>query len=277
MSEQWILKWHDSVDGRHYYTGERQGPVVSLWAPKQSDAMRFGSKEDAIAAQAVGCWQGYSRPVRLTPKAGTSQWLPPVTVCAEDTGEIWIAKAIALAGLAKSSSEAMRFIKTGAVRNVGVVINDERRSLYAPNAYDLTVGLKNRRHVRLTVAFPEVKASSAPRVKPPVEVFIGWGDFADPVIVSYSLTSLTNNPANPRVRYVLPSYQGTQVRPPETTFGMGGFYAVDAGAILTPVCIGDTEKMFLASAQSAFRGCMRPHTKPSGLVDHSRKAPRSDP
>src|SRR5262249_3824616 len=71
-------------------------------------------------------------------------------VVAEE-GTIWIAKALALSGLAKSSSEGMRLVKGGAVHLDGVELKDERHALAKGQKYLVRVGTKNRRFAYLVV------------------------------------------------------------------------------------------------------------------------------
>lgn len=64
---------------------------------------------------------------------------------------IGIGKALALAGLAKSSSEGVRLVKGGAVHVDGEVVKDEKARLLKGQQYLLRVGSKNRRFLRVTI------------------------------------------------------------------------------------------------------------------------------
>jgi tyrosyl-tRNA synthetase len=64
---------------------------------------------------------------------------------------IGIGKALALAGLAKSSSEGVRLVKGGAVHVDGEVVKDEKARLLKGQQYLLRVGSKNRRFLRITI------------------------------------------------------------------------------------------------------------------------------
>ena len=74
-----------------------------------------------------------------------------IAVALEGT-EIWLAKAIATAGLAKSSSEAARMIQQGAVHLDGAKLGaaDEKRKV-GPGRYLVRVGSKNRRFAHLLI------------------------------------------------------------------------------------------------------------------------------
>ncbi|MFO0760929.1 MAG: tyrosine--tRNA ligase [Byssovorax sp.] len=70
---------------------------------------------------------------------------------AADGDALWIGKALALAGLAKSSSEGGRLVKGGAVHVDGEVVSDEKAKLAKGKTYLVRVGSKNRRFARLTI------------------------------------------------------------------------------------------------------------------------------
>ncbi len=76
----------------------------------------------------------------------------PEIVVASEGGELWIAKALANAGLVKSSSEGVRMIQQGAVHLEGKKLEkaDEKLKL-APGKYLVRVGSKNRRFAYLRV------------------------------------------------------------------------------------------------------------------------------
>jgi tyrosyl-tRNA synthetase len=68
-----------------------------------------------------------------------------------DGDSLWLGKALALGGLAKSSSEGGRLIKGGAVHLDGEVVRDEQAKLQKGRSYLVRVGSKNRRFARLVV------------------------------------------------------------------------------------------------------------------------------
>jgi tyrosyl-tRNA synthetase len=65
--------------------------------------------------------------------------------------EILIGKALSLAGLAKSTSEAGRLVKGGAVHVDGEVVKDEQHKLRKGARHLIRVGSKNRRFAYLVV------------------------------------------------------------------------------------------------------------------------------
>jgi len=69
--------------------------------------------------------------------------------CDGDT--LWIAKALSVAGLAKSTSEAARLVKSGAVHLEGEQVKDDQTKLQKGQTYLVRVGSKNRRFARLVV------------------------------------------------------------------------------------------------------------------------------
>ncbi|WP_044245462.1 tyrosine--tRNA ligase [Chondromyces apiculatus] len=72
----------------------------------------------------------------------------PITI-PQDT--VFLPKALSLAGLAPSTSEATRLVKGGAVHVDGQVIKDERHALSKGKRYLIRVGSKNRRFAHLLV------------------------------------------------------------------------------------------------------------------------------
>jgi len=67
----------------------------------------------------------------------------------EDT--VWIAKALSLSGLAKSTSEGARLVKSGAVHIDGEVLRDEQAKLERGRRYLVRVGSKNRKFAHLVL------------------------------------------------------------------------------------------------------------------------------
>lgn len=102
---------------------------------------RFHSADAAEAA-----WQQ-----RLKIAAGAApENVPEQTLTAESAG-LWIAKAMVGAGLAPSTSEAIRLVKGGAVEVDGDVVKDTKLSLAVGATVLLRVGSKNRRFARIVV------------------------------------------------------------------------------------------------------------------------------
>lgn len=64
---------------------------------------------------------------------------------------IWIAKALSMAGLAKSTSEGARLVKSGAVHIDGEVVRDEQAKLERGRRYLVRVGSKNRKFAHLVI------------------------------------------------------------------------------------------------------------------------------
>jgi tyrosyl-tRNA synthetase len=64
---------------------------------------------------------------------------------------LWIAKALSVAGLAKSTSEAARLVKGGAVHLEGEQVKDEQLKLQKGQTYLVRVGSKNKRFARLVI------------------------------------------------------------------------------------------------------------------------------
>jgi tyrosyl-tRNA synthetase len=83
-------------------------------------------------------------------EGGLPEVIDEITVVAE-TGALLLGKALALAGLAPSSSEGNRLVKGGAVHVDQVVVKDDKHKLDAGKRYLVRVGSKNRRFAWLTV------------------------------------------------------------------------------------------------------------------------------
>jgi tyrosyl-tRNA synthetase len=81
---------------------------------------------------------------------GLPEVIEETTLGAEGEG-LPIGKALALANLAKSSSEGARLVKGGAVHVDGVVVQDEKARLQKGQTYLVRVGSKNRRFMRITI------------------------------------------------------------------------------------------------------------------------------
>ncbi|MEO7328092.1 MAG: tyrosine--tRNA ligase [Minicystis sp.] len=81
---------------------------------------------------------------------GLPEVIEATTLGAEGDG-LWIGKVLALAQLAKSSSEGARLVKGGAVHVDGAVVVDEKAKLQKGQTYLVRVGSKNRRFMRITI------------------------------------------------------------------------------------------------------------------------------
>lgn len=68
-----------------------------------------------------------------------------------DESLIWIAKALSLAGLAKSTSEGARLVKGGSVHVDGDVVKDDQAKLEKGRRYLVRVGSKNRKFAYLVI------------------------------------------------------------------------------------------------------------------------------
>lgn len=68
-----------------------------------------------------------------------------------DENLIWIAKALSLAGLAKSTSEGARLVKGASVHVDGDVVRDEQLKLEKGKKYLVRVGSKNRKFAYLVI------------------------------------------------------------------------------------------------------------------------------
>jgi tyrosyl-tRNA synthetase len=64
---------------------------------------------------------------------------------------LWIAKALSLAGLAKSTSEGARLVKSGAVHIDGEIVRDDQAKLERGRRYLVRVGSKNRKFAHLVI------------------------------------------------------------------------------------------------------------------------------
>jgi tyrosyl-tRNA synthetase len=81
---------------------------------------------------------------------GLPENIPEIDLTAEGDA-IWVGKALALAGLAKSASEGARLVKGGAVHLDNEVVKDEKARLEKGKRYLVRVGSKNRQFAYLTV------------------------------------------------------------------------------------------------------------------------------
>ncbi len=64
---------------------------------------------------------------------------------------VWIAKALSLSGMVKSTGEAARLVKSGAVHLDGDVVRDEQAKLERGKRYLVRVGSKNRKFAHLVL------------------------------------------------------------------------------------------------------------------------------
>jgi tyrosyl-tRNA synthetase len=102
---------------------------------------RFHSSEAAEAALARR---------RTVASGGLPETIEELSVASE-SDVLWVAKALALAGLAKSSSDGLRLVRGGAVHLDGELLRDEQLKLAKGRRYLVRVGSKNRRFVYLCV------------------------------------------------------------------------------------------------------------------------------
>lgn len=107
----------------------------------QEIVARFHSPADAEAAL---------QRRREVAAGGLPDDIEELTVAAEGES-LWIAKALALAGLVKSSSEGLRLVKGGAVHVDGAPVKDEQRKLQKGQRYLVRIGSKNRRFAHLVI------------------------------------------------------------------------------------------------------------------------------
>ena len=81
-------------------------------------------------------------------RRGVPEDVPEVAL-PEDRGDIWVVDLITLAGFANTNGEARRFIRGGAVRLDGEIVNDERLSLSRESLAGKVLQVGKRRHARL--------------------------------------------------------------------------------------------------------------------------------
>jgi len=103
---------------------------------------RFHSAEAAIAAQ---------REFEATYLAKSSPEQVPEVHVKTDGKSIWIAKAMSLAGLVKTTSEGKRLVEQGGVEVDGQRIGDVQHQLAAGGRYLVRAGSKNRRFATIVV------------------------------------------------------------------------------------------------------------------------------
>ena len=102
--------------------------------------VRFFHGEDAVR----GAEQTFDTVVRR----GVPDDIPEVQLL-DDSDEVWIVDLITLAGFAKTNGEARRFVRGGAVRLDGEVVQDERLSLPVEALKGKTIQVGKRRYARL--------------------------------------------------------------------------------------------------------------------------------
>ncbi len=96
--------------------------------------------EDAVA--------GAEKRFDTVARRGVPEDVPEVEL--PDGDEVWIVALITFAGFAKTNGEARRFIKGGAVRLDGEVVEDEKRSLPVSDLDGKILQVGKRRYARLT-------------------------------------------------------------------------------------------------------------------------------
>ena len=103
---------------------------------------RFHSAEAAIGAQREfeATYRGH----------GVPDQIPEVHVATEGD-DIWIAKAMSVAGLVKTTSEGRRMVEQGGVEVDGLRVSDPQHKLPAGQRYLVRVGSKNRRFANIVV------------------------------------------------------------------------------------------------------------------------------
>jgi len=87
---------------------------------------------------------------RSVAAGGVPDDIEEIKVAAE-AESLWIAKALSLAGLVKSTNEGLRLVKSGAVHLDGEVVRDEQQKLERGRRYLVRVGSKNRKFAHLVV------------------------------------------------------------------------------------------------------------------------------
>jgi tyrosyl-tRNA synthetase len=127
-----------------------KGEVIAGRSPLEIKALfateiigRFHSAEAAIEAQ---------REFQSTYQShGVPEHVPEFRLTT-DGETLWIAKALSLAGLVKTSSEGRRLVEQGGVEVDGERITDPQYQLPVGGPYLLRAGSKNRRFARVAVA-----------------------------------------------------------------------------------------------------------------------------
>ncbi len=103
---------------------------------------RFHSREEAEAALARR---------HEVAKGGLPEDIEEVSISI-DGDTVLLGKALALAGLVKSTSEGMRTVKAGAVRIGDEQVRDEKHALQKGQRYLLRIGSKNRKFTYISIA-----------------------------------------------------------------------------------------------------------------------------
>jgi tyrosyl-tRNA synthetase len=127
---------------REDVTAGRRTIIEVKEAFAQEIVARFHSAADADAAL---------QRRRDVAAGGLPDDIEELTVAAEGES-LWIAKALALSGLVKSSSEGLRLVKGGAVHVDGAPVKDEQLKLQKGQRYLVRIGSKNRRFAHLVIA-----------------------------------------------------------------------------------------------------------------------------
>ncbi|MDX9719996.1 MAG: tyrosine--tRNA ligase [Myxococcota bacterium] len=123
--------------------------LLSSKSAEQIDALRQGHPMDAkhaLAFELCACYQG-EEAARNAQEAWKAQFsrreipdeLAEHRLALGDNGRLWIAHALVRSGLAASSSEARRLVKSGAVKKDGEVVQNDSEELEAGN-YVFKVG-----------------------------------------------------------------------------------------------------------------------------------------
>ena len=102
--------------------------------------VRLFRGEDAV--------QGAEQTFDTVVRRGVPDDIPEVGL-PDDSNEVWVVDLITLAGFAKTNGEARRFVRGGAVRLDGEVVQDERLSLPVEALKGKTIQVGKRRYARL--------------------------------------------------------------------------------------------------------------------------------
>jgi len=122
-------------------TSGRAGIIAVKEAFAKEIVTRFHSAEDADAALERR---------RSVAAGGLPENIDEIKVPTEGES-LWIAKALSLSGLVKSTNEGLRLVKSGAVHLDGEVVRDDQTKLERGRRYLVRVGSKNRKFAHLVI------------------------------------------------------------------------------------------------------------------------------
>ncbi len=149
ISDELMLRYYELLTDEDLDAVRAMHPMAAKKRLAWTIVARFHGEEAANRAQAEF--------ERVFSARQLPERIPEVPLAAPPEG-LWIAKALALAGLVASTSEAVRLIRQGAVRVDEARITDKDHKL-APGAYLVRVG--KRRFARLVLQPSTSEASSA--------------------------------------------------------------------------------------------------------------------